>query len=804
MSWVTVIWSMVPAACLTLAAMHFRIWCKNRRTWVSLAFVWTAVAAAGTASGELKIMSAATPGEIGLAIRYTYVAVAMLVVGLVAFVQMGFGSGRLWLGWTTVTFQASALLLNFTSGVNIIFSDIAAVEQIEFLGEPVSIVTRAAGNPWIILDQLTALSLCAFVVDATVRLWRGGGADDRRKAWRLGGSIIGFLLVAVGYSAFVDAQVIRSPYMISFPFLAIVLAMGFELSRDLMRSDELVRELRSSESHLLASRTELDEQLRFERLVTEISATLMHAPAAEVERKTIAAMGRVAELLGFEIAVYSLLFGEGTGLVAYIWNKPGTPGMPSDLTEKDFPWKARELSAGRDTHIRTINDFPPEAAVDQATYERYGIKSSFDVSIIVGGRAVGVFSLGSFEKEQTVPPEIVQRQRIVGDLFANAILRAQSETALRESERRLELAAAAANMGLWWWNMTDNTMWATDRAKELFGLAPETDLTFGTWLERLHPEDMPSVKATLDTAIASGDVYEAEYRIFRSDGETRWIAARGETTYDTAGEPSSMTGVVLDITARQQARMEAEEFRRDLAHAGRVTLLGQLASALAHELGQPLGAILRNAEAAELILRETLPDLEELHAIITDIRADDQRASNVISRLRSLLKRGSVDSQPVQLAGVIQEVVSLVRSEALARNVKLHVVDETELQPVLADRVHLQQVLLNLIVNAMDAMNCIGATRREVMIRSTPDSTDSDLIEVSLSDSGSGIPPDVLNRLFEPFFTTKESGMGMGLAVSRTIIEAHGGRLRAENRPEGGAVFRFTVPVAKPLPPTGA
>jgi two-component system, LuxR family, sensor kinase FixL len=249
-----------------------------------------------------------------------------------------------------------------------------------------------------------------------------------------------------------------------------------------------------------------------------------------------------------------------------------------------------------------------------------------------------------------------------------------------------------------------------------------------------------------------------------------------------------------DITEQRQAEMEAQEVRNNLAHAGRVTLLGQLASALAHELSQPLGAILRNAEAAEIMLQGPSPDLEELRAIVTDILRDDQRAGQVIERLRSLLKRRSLDPQSIELPGVIDEVLSLVQADAAARQVRLVCSAAPGLPRVLGDRIHLQQVLLNLLVNAMDALDGCRPDQRIIQVHAHL--TDPAFVEVRVSDSGPGIPAEFLDRLFESFFTSKTNGMGLGLSVSRTIIEAHQGKIWAENRPEGGACFCFTAPVA--------
>ena len=245
---------------------------------------------------------------------------------------------------------------------------------------------------------------------------------------------------------------------------------------------------------------------------------------------------------------------------------------------------------------------------------------------------------------------------------------------------------------------------------------------------------------------------------------------------------------------RERVATEMQQLRAELAHSGRVSTMGQLASALAHELNQPLGAILRNAEAAEMLIEREAPDLEELRAILTDIRADDQRAGGVIDRMRALLKRRNFERTQVNVADLAQEVVELTRHDALQRQIQLDVELAPGLPPVRGDRVQLQQVLLNLILNGMDAMKDQPPERRRLLVQAR--SAEGQAVEVLVRDSGVGIPAPNLRRLFEPFFTTKPNGMGMGLAVSKTIIEAHQGTLRAENQPEGGACFCFTLPAA--------
>jgi C4-dicarboxylate-specific signal transduction histidine kinase len=250
----------------------------------------------------------------------------------------------------------------------------------------------------------------------------------------------------------------------------------------------------------------------------------------------------------------------------------------------------------------------------------------------------------------------------------------------------------------------------------------------------------------------------------------------------------------------QDSEVDVQRLRTELAHASRVSLMGQLASALAHELSQPLGAILRNAEAAELFLAQDPPDLDELRAILLDIRQDDQRASGVIERLRALLKRGSLAPRPLAMSDLLADVAALTRIDAAARKTRLAIAAAPGLPPVLGDAVHLQQVLLNLVFNAMDAVADLPTERRQVT--AAAQRRGGREVEIAVSDSGHGIAPDQLGQLFEPFFTTKPNGMGIGLSISRTIVEAHGGRIWAENNAASGATVRFTLPLAEERHPS--
>jgi signal transduction histidine kinase len=247
-----------------------------------------------------------------------------------------------------------------------------------------------------------------------------------------------------------------------------------------------------------------------------------------------------------------------------------------------------------------------------------------------------------------------------------------------------------------------------------------------------------------------------------------------------------------EIVAGTRTRQEVAGLRGELAHVGRVTTLGQLASALTHELTQPLSALAVDIETAKICLKSENPDLAELRAIVTDISTSDLHAEEILDRMRALIKRRRIELQPLALPEVVEEVILLARSEAMRRGVALDCNLQPELPVTAGDRVHISQVLLNLIINAMDAMQSPSLETRRIVIeaRTVPAGT----IEVAVRDSGPGIPDECIEKVFDPFYTTKFGGMGMGLALSRTIVEAHGGRIWAERNADGsGATFRFTL-----------
>lgn len=382
---------------------------------------------------------------------------------------------------------------------------------------------------------------------------------------------------------------------------------------------------------------------------------------------------------------------------------------------------------------------------------------------------------------------------LIARFMAERRKRRHSEEELRESEQRMSLAARAAGLGSWLWDLRSNTIAVSERAASVLGVEEGEHIGFERFLSMVHPEDRRSARAAMERLRVDRVEFDHEMRLLRSDGAIRWIESRGRAEFGGDGQPVRVRGVAIDITSRKEAQAEARRHRDQAAHLSRVNVLGQLSGALAHELNQPLSAILSNAEAAQRYLAQGTANSDELREILSDIIADDQRAGAVIDRLRALLKRGESKHASLSINDLVRDIERLCHSDLVTRNVRLETQLTPDLHPVSGDRVQLEQVLLNLVVNACDAMEDSDPSQRLITIRT--ELADTGNLRILVSDRGPGLPPGDDERVFEPFVTSKAKGMGLGLSISRSIVAAHGGRLWAANNAAGGATFCFTLPV---------
>ena len=367
---------------------------------------------------------------------------------------------------------------------------------------------------------------------------------------------------------------------------------------------------------------------------------------------------------------------------------------------------------------------------------------------------------------------------------------------LELSDKRLNLAADSADLGLWEWDLSKDEIWVTPTRRAQLGFPVSGKITFEDLISRWHPDDRDKVRQTLRDAIENGKDYEAESRRVLADGSVSWVAARGRVQVDEHGKPIRLLGVSMDITARKQAELEAARQQQDLAHLARVTTLGELSCSLAHELTHPLTAILSNAQAAQRFLARDDADLEQIREILNDIVTEDQRAGEVIHRLRLLLKKGEPQDQydDVDLDEVVRDVLKLMRNDLINQNVTVDTDLAQNLPAVTGDRVQLQQVLLNLVLNACEAIADCDSSERQLLIASK---SENGTVRVSVTDRGGGVHEKKLEQVFERFFTTKKEGMGLGLSICRTIINAHRGEIWATNNGDCGATFHFSVPIVR-------
>jgi two-component system, LuxR family, sensor kinase FixL len=367
------------------------------------------------------------------------------------------------------------------------------------------------------------------------------------------------------------------------------------------------------------------------------------------------------------------------------------------------------------------------------------------------------------------------------------------DEALRESEERMRLAAEAVNLGIWEWDLSKDEIWATNARRALLGWPASGKITLEDFISSLHPDDRDRIRQAIKDAIHKGQDFDSEYRLVLSDGIVRWMATRGSVHLDAHGKPTRLLGISIDITARKQAELEAKQRRDELSHLTRVALIGEMSASIAHELNQPLAGIVSNAGAGQRFIDRGNVDLQEIRELLADISADARRASNVVRGIRGMIRKEQMGRQRISLNDIVTNVVHILSSDALLHWCELKTSLETNLPMVEADPVQIQQVLINLVVNAFDALRDTPVSKREVEI-ATQQNADG-AVRVSVRDYGLGISEETRSRLFEQFFTTKAEGLGMGLAIARSIVEAHAGTIDAENAEGGGARFHFTLPI---------
>ena len=363
------------------------------------------------------------------------------------------------------------------------------------------------------------------------------------------------------------------------------------------------------------------------------------------------------------------------------------------------------------------------------------------------------------------------------------------------NDEQLALIGSMSNLGFWSLDLTTGEFWASPQSRKILGLDETVQLQRDSFLEIIHEHDRANLIAAISAASSNREAGEIEVRVVGADPPVHWVTVKVGLASNGQRALPRIAGYIVDEAQYKRAASELVTLQQKLSHLTRVALLGELSGALAHELQQPLTAILANAQAAQLLANRSPVDSTELKDILREIVNDDKRAGQIITSLRALLMRAETQFQRVDMEGLIKDVLSLAHGTLMERNVQVHTRFDECLPATRGNRVELKQVLLNLVLNACDAMIANPARDRQIEIVVSHEDV---VIQVSVLDCGSGIKAEQMRQVFEPFFTTKENGLGLGLAISHSIVIAHGGRLWASNRPDRGTAFHFTLPIAAP------
>ncbi len=390
--------------------------------------------------------------------------------------------------------------------------------------------------------------------------------------------------------------------------------------------------------------------------------------------------------------------------------------------------------------------------------------------------------------------ETVQELRSTNEaLEAESRERERAEESLRRSEGYLAEAQRLTHTGSWVWQVAGrDAVHLSDEWYRVYGFDLQDGIpTLEQRLQRIHPEDRGKWQEAIDRAVREKSDYDVEFRILLPGATVKYIHTVGHPVLDGSGDLVQFVGSSTDITERKRAEESLRQAQADLARVNRVTTMGELTASLAHEVNQPIAAAVTNANTCLRWLTRDHPDVEEARAAAMRIVKDGTRAAEIIKRIRLLFKKGALQQELVDVNEVIREMTVLLRGEAMRYSVLVRTELETDSPRVLADRVQLQQVLMNLMMNGIDAMKEVNGTR-ELAVKSQR--TKKEEVLVSVSDTGVGLPPQQADQMFSAFFTTKPHGTGMGLRISRSIVESHGGRLWAADNSPCGASFHFALP----------
>jgi PAS domain S-box-containing protein len=458
-------------------------------------------------------------------------------------------------------------------------------------------------------------------------------------------------------------------------------------------------------------------------------------------------------------------------------------------SEDLYGWQ-REEALGRVSHQLLKTVFPAPLDEISGTLLRTGYWEGELVHTRRDGSQVTTASRWSLQRADNGDP--------LGTLETNNDItrRKQAESALRRiQETYVAEAQQLSHTGSFGWNPSTGKLYLSEEGHRIFGLDSKTVPSIEFILSLVHPDDLALVQRVIGRAAIDNQDFELEHRLRFPDGNVKHVRIVARALQSDAGA-TEFVGAMMDVTAIRAAERELHDTRTELAHVVRVTTLSELTATIAHEVNQSLGAVVANAEACLNWLDRDSPDLGEIRLAVQSISNDGHRASEVIRRVRTLVRKSDAQMAPFRLNEIVSETLNVLHHELLRYRVTVRLELSSDLPLVLGDRIQMQQVLLNLAMNSLEAMESITDESRELHIRSERDGSNSALVTVA--DCGIGIPPEKASGIFEAFVTTKATGLGMGLSISRSIVQAHGGRLWFSSNEPRGAVMQFTLPLHVP------
>ena len=592
--------------------------------------------------------------------------------------------------------------------------------------------------------------------------------------------------------------------------------------------------------------------VRFERLVTNLSASFINVPTGEFDRVIDRALRHIVEGLGVDRSTLTQYFPErGEFVFTHCWVADGLPPTPKGMANAGWPWTVARMRRGEIVVFSRLDDLPPEAAVDKIGFQSIHLKSHVSIPLRIDSDLVGVLSFGTLRAERLWPAELLERTRVVGEIFANMLARKRAQAEIEHLlgfERLLsEISASFVNLPprsvdpvieralqrigeflgverVALWETSDGSncfrithVWAMADAGPPPSLLHRTDLpwTFAQLLAN-NPvrfatlDELPAVALTdrqtfaelatrshLSVPLAVGETVVGALSLGVVTAEYRWPDA-------LVPRVRLLGEVFANLLLRQQAdrqvraaQSETAHYQERLAHLIRVHTVGEMSAAIAHEVNQPLMAIKNYALAAQRRLKDGNAPPEKQHELLDKIVLQATRAGDVVQRLRSLVRKHDVEALELDLNRLVADTLKLVEMDCQLRDIRLETRLAADLPPVVADAIQIQQVILNLVRNAIEAMGGHPGTVDPLVSIETARTGLQD-IEVRVSDNGPGLGPDEAEQIFESFYSTKAAGLGIGLSICRKMIESHGGRLWTSPHPAGGAVFHFTLPATTP------